>query len=422
MKKFIKECRKEMLKRNLIVVALLAIVLVVLLWIQGPRMLNYIGGAKDFESISNELVVSNDHSVTDMDDLKNQLVKLDIDLIVGSYAEYGQKDESPDYVYYLYPMNYEDYYLTIIANRDYIENLDIMEEAFYNKVMDEENIELPDTIETKGGFQKLSEEALPLALEFFESEEDGITSISDLDKIMSPYAYVIDEMNTTSLVAIPVYMGMCVLLGVAIIVLLILCYTGPQLKAITADIDEFDEAERNHIDEDFAQASVVKKLRFGKLFYYVKTKWQYRIFAYQKQLWIFKKPAMNLHRPAFSLYAYNDKGVAFIITTSEDEKEIDTYIQNLYDHCEQAIFGEQAELWELAKRDPQALVAKIKEMKPERVHVQPIAKKQDQEEKQDVVMEEKKEPKKDRTVVKSNIEKESEGIQEQNEDKGESSK
>ena len=97
------------------------------LW--GRNVISLIEGSQDFEAYESYL-----YNLEENETLSYAYIHTDIEMITGSYAQYGEVKEGntdDQIVYYLMPINNGEFFVTVIGHGRIIASLDQMEDSFY---------------------------------------------------------------------------------------------------------------------------------------------------------------------------------------------------------------------------------------------------------------------------------------------------
>lgn len=326
----------------------------------GTNVISLIQGPQPFENVASLLQdQKQEHS-----ELKNAYVSVSIDMITGSYAQYGEVKENQtanQTVYYLMPVDNGSYFITVIAYGDSIPSLDAMEEAFYNSIGQDDK-EYPETVILDAGFRQLNDEELTYALDYFSAYDETITTKDQLPQILSPYAIVIGEIGSIQVTSLwTLFIGWCTLAFVCVIGL-ILYYSKFFMRTLQKDLDVLSEEQKQLLDDDYKKATAFDHLKIGENLLYKKEAWTWHVWDYSTLIWVYKKEILSAKQRKFEVCAYVKDGKKLTLWIGDDEKKAQKLLQKIFDHCPNALMGYESYIYEYWKEQPKQLYKKLKEL------------------------------------------------------------
>lgn len=337
---------------------LIILLLSALTW--GTDVIALLDGPRPMDTVETSLVDGKENH----EELEHAYVRVTIDMITGSYAQYGEVKEEEmnnQTVYYLMPVNNGSYFITVIAHGDAITSLDKMEKAFYNSIGKEEK-EYPETIHVEGGIKKLTEEELTYALDYFSTYDQTIQTKDQLPQIMSPYAIVLEEIGSTSIQSLWFLLTIWIILSVICIIGFILYMTKFFMRTLQKDINALSEEHRESLDDDYKKATSIGSLKIGNHLLYKKQSWSWRVWEYDSFIWIYKKEILGKKQRQFEVCIFDQEGTKYTIWTGNDEKRAQKVLQKVFDHCPNALLGYESYIYEYWKEQPKKLYEKLKEL------------------------------------------------------------
>lgn len=357
MKQVIKDCKNMIMKKVGILCILLFILLIAMAWLWGSDIFSLCKGPVELTEMEESLVNEKEAA-----DVAHAYIERDVEMIVGSYAEYQKQNQGDKEVYYLMPIQDGTYFITIIADSSMIPTFDKMETAFYNSIGKEDK-EYPETVHIKGGFRLLNDEEKSYALDFYTGYDEHVTTIDDLSNILFPYAIEIGNIGTVPIDNLWILFIAWILILLVFAILTVLYYTNFFLRTLQKDFLFLSENEKEEMDEDYKNAEEKFHTKFGKRMLYKKEAFTLRVFSYENMIWLYKKEVLAKNKRNIQVYAYDQRGIQHVLYQSESEKQAEEYLQFLFDHCKEAILGYQEYLYEAWKTKPKKLAVKIAELK-----------------------------------------------------------
>ncbi len=296
--------------------------------------------------------------------LKHAYIQTDIEMITGSYAQYGKIKENEmqqKTVYYLMPINNGEYFITIIAHGDITSVLDQMEQAFYNSIGKDEK-DYPGKITVTGGFKLLQAEELNLALDYFKNYDKEIKSMEDLNKLCSPYAIVIDQINNITTDSLWTLLWLWIFIFTLFMIVAVLYFSGYFLKPLKNDIRKLSNRTREFIDEDYKQATPIENLKIGTYCLYQNQPFTMRVYEYDNFIWIYQKETIAKKKGCFEVCAYDIQGNQYILWQGDQQKTAEKLAQRIFDRSHHALLGFESFIYEYWKDQPEHLYTKLKEL------------------------------------------------------------
>lgn len=337
-------------------------------YLYGMSAKSLLEGSKDFADYESYL-----YNRMENENLNYAYVHTDIEMITGSYAQYGEgREESGDdqIVYYLMPINNGEFFVTIIAYGDIVSSLDQMEESFYQSIGNEIK-NYPDPIPIKGGFRRLNEEELTFALDYFKGYDTSIETIDDLSNVFSYYALTIDEIHSVSVDGLRIILLLWILLLVLLFICIIVYQSKVMMVPLNKDMDELSAVLYEQIDTDYAKAKRYDHLKLGERMLYVKTKMSMHVYDYDRFIWLYDKEVLSKRKRSFEICAYDKQGKRYVIWQGDDEQRAKRLAWKIMEHCDNCMYGYQSHLYEFWKRYPKDLYEKCVEMSLIREKVDP---------------------------------------------------
>lgn len=368
---------KKIIMKKIGIVCLICVAVLLcsaLTW--GNSIASLLKGSVEFEQYEPYLFESNAQTKLD-----HAYFDKEIMMITGSYAQYGKvKEEQVENqtVYYLMPTERGEQFITIIANGKIIETLDEMENAFYNSIGHEIK-SYPDPIMIKGGFKKLQKEELTYALDYFQGYDEAIKTEADVLKVLSPYAIVIDQIDSISTSSLWILLILWILIALVLVLLTILYFSGICMKTLDRDIDKLPESLKRILDDDYKKAVTQEPLKIGDYLLYVRERWTWRVYDYETFIWIYQKEIYHKMKRNFEVCAYDKKGHKIILYCSADQKKAEKVLQKVFDHCHNALFGYENYIYEYWQEYPDKLYDKLIELSLIKEKMEQDKKKQKQE-------------------------------------------
>lgn len=356
MKQLMKDCKNIVMKKMGILCIFLFCIIAGMGMLWGNDVISLCQGTKDFREVEEDILNNKEEA-----SVKHDYIHTDVEMIIGSYAEYQKQDGSHHEVYYLMPIQNGSYFITIIANENYIPILDEMEMAFYNSI-GKENKEYPEELRIEGGFRLLNNEEKSYALDFYTGYDETITTIDDISNILSPYAIEIGNIGTISIEHLWTMFTLWIVMLLILFLFAILYASNFFLRTLQKDINHLPESCKLALDKDYVEAKQLLNSKFGKKMLYQREFYTIRVFSYEQLIWLYKKEKLDKNKRNIAVYAYDYVGKQYILFQSSVEKEADKYIQEMFDHCSDAILGNQDYLYEIWRKSPRQLPVKIKEL------------------------------------------------------------
>lgn len=331
----------------------------------GNSVASLLTGTKPFEQYTPYLFVSNAEN-----ELNHAYFETEISLITGSYAEYGNVKEEQienQTVYYLMPDERGDRFITVIAHGAITENLNAMENAFYQSI-DKEDKEYPQPLTIKGGIKTLQPEELAYALDYFQAYDPTIKTEADMLKVMSPYAIVVNQIDSIATSSLWIVLILWILILLLLTIGVILYFSGICLKQLDSDIRRLPAARREQINLDYKKAVMNDPIKIGDVLLYQRERWTWRVYDYDSFIWIYQKENLHKVKQRFEVYAYTDKGRKILLYRSNEEKKAKKIAQRVFDHCQNTLFGYDGYIEEYWQEYPDKLYDKLVEMSLIRAH------------------------------------------------------
>lgn len=295
--------------------------------------------------------------------LKHAYIHADIEMITGSYAQYGtikENEMEQKTVYYLMPINNGEYLITIIAHGNITAKLDQMEQAFYNSIGSDTK-SYPDKLTIEGGFKLLQEEEKVLALDYFKGFEQDIT-MEDLDSICSPYAIVLDQINNITTDSLWTLLWLWILIFTLFVITAVLYFSGYLLKPLKSDIRKLSKRAFEYLDEDYRQATPIENLKIGTYCLYQKQPFTMHVYEYENFIWIYQKETLAKKKGCFEVCAYDIQGTQYVLWQGDQQKTAEKLAQRIFDHSPNALLGFESFIYEYWKDHPDRLYDKLKEL------------------------------------------------------------
>lgn len=296
--------------------------------------------------------------------LEHAYIHTDIEMITGSYAQHGtikENEMQQKTVYYLMPIQNGEYFITIIANGDITTTLDKMETAFYNSIGTDDK-SYPEKSHMEGGFKLLQEEEKTLALDYFKGYDNNIKTIEDLDKICSPYAIVVNQINNITIDSLWTLLWLWILVFSLLILTSALYFSGYLLKTLKADIKKLSDRCIECLDEDYKHATPIENLKIGTYCLYKKEPLTMRVYDYDNFIWVYQKETLVKKKGNFEVCAYDKKGTKHILWQGDQQKIAEKLAQRIFDHSHYALLGFESFIYEYWKENPGGLYEKLKEL------------------------------------------------------------
>lgn len=356
MEQLIKDCKNIIMKKIGILCIVLSCILIGMGVLWGNDVVSLCQGAQDISSMEADILENKEAAK-----IEHAYIQTDVEMIIGSYAEYKKQDDSKREVYYLMPIQDGTYFITIIAKEDDIPIFDEMENYFYYSIGNDEKT-YPKAQHITGGFRLLNDEEKTYALDFFTGYDEEITTIDEITKILCPYAIEIDTIGSISIDHLWTILIVWILIAIICIIFVILYASNFFLKTIYKDIEDVSDTYKKALDKDYKEAKEVYDTKFGELMFYKKESYTIRIYRYEQIIWLYKKEILDKNKRNIQVYAYDITGKQFILYQSTKDIEAEKYLQILFDHCKHAILGYQEYLYETWVKNPRQLPVKIKEL------------------------------------------------------------
>lgn len=359
MNQLYKDGKKIIMRKIGLIGLFLCILLAGSIFLWGRSAKSFIDGSHDFHEYESYL-----YNTDENDTLSYAYIQADIEMITGSYAQYGEvkEDETGDQVvYYLMPIDNGEFFITVIGQGEITNYLDQMEESFYQSIgSDEKNYLEPTKI--KGGFKKLNDEELQFAFDYFHGYDPSVETIQDLSNICSYYAITIDEIHMTSISGLQF---LCVS-WVILIVLIVICFIVYQSKVmmypLNKDMEELSVYLYEQIDEDYANAKKYGQVMLGNRMLYVKTKITMHVYDYDRFIWLYHKEILTKKKARFEICAFDKQGKKYVLWQGEDGRKAERICLYILEHCADCMYGYQSHLYEFWQRYPDQLYEKCVEM------------------------------------------------------------
>ncbi len=327
------------------------------LW--GRNVISLIEGSQDFEAYESYL-----YNLEENETLSYAYIHTDIEMITGSYAQYGEVKEGntdDQIVYYLMPINNGEFFVTVIGHGRIIASLDQMEDSFYQSIGSEEK-NYPEPISIKGGFTRLREEELNFALDYFKGYDASIESIHDLSNVFSFYAITIDEIHSVSIDSLRLLFILWILMLILLLICIIVYKSKVMMVPLNKNIDELSAELYERLDEDYAKANRYDNLKLGERMLYVKMKMSMHVYDYDRFIWLYDKELLSKRKRSFEICAYDKQGKRYVIWQGDDEERARRLAWKIMEHCENCMYGYQSHLYEFWQRYPKELYDKCVEM------------------------------------------------------------
>lgn len=325
----------------------------------GNSIASLLEGTKDFENYEPYLFEQKAVEALDHAYFKKEII-----MITGSYAQYGNMKESQmenQTVYYLMPTERGEQFLTVIAHGKIVATLDEMENAFYNSI-GSENKTYPEPIMIKGGFKKLQKEELTYALDYFKGYDEKIQTEADLLTVLSPYAIVIDQIDSITTSSLWILLILWILIALVLVLCMILYFSGICLKTLDNDIDQLSQSLKDIMDDDYKKAESYEPLKIGNHLLYQRERWTWRVYDYDEIIWIYQKEVLHKVKRCFEVCAYDKKGHKLVLYRSNDQKKAEMVLKKVFDHCHNALFGYESYIYEYWQEYPEKLYDKLTEL------------------------------------------------------------
>lgn len=317
-------------------------------------------GSRFIELIQGPEPMSNLQETSEID--TNAYIDLDVYLISGSYAEKGMKKEaqvSDKTVYYLMPLDQGNYFMSIVASGDMVEKLDEMENAFFQSIGEDSKI-YPDNVHVKGSFRKLNEDELTFAFDYFKDYDDTIKEREDLDRVMSMYAFVYNEIQGYQINDLWMLMGVWIILFFICVVMIILFIAKFFMRPLLRDIAKLDKEVKKSIDFDYQNAAEIDHVKIGTLAVYQRRSFTWRLWQNEHLIWIYKKECLNKRQREYEICIFDQYGTKTQLWKGKDEGKAERILKKLSANCPRALIGFEAYLYEEWKRDPKHLQDRCK--------------------------------------------------------------
>lgn len=347
-----------MRKVGFLCLSLFAVLLISgIIW--GQDVTSLLGGTASFSDY--EALV---YDTTSTKNLKHAYVNADIEMITGSYAQHGEIKENEmenKTVYYLMPIDNGNYFITVIAHGAITQQLDEMEQAFYDSIGQEEK-EYPEKLTVNGGFKYLQEEEKALALDYFHGYDEKIETMDDLATICSPYALVVDQINNITTSSLWMLWMLWIIIFIIFIITAVLYQSGYLLKTLKNDINNLSASAQDHLDEDYRKATPMEALKIGEYCLYKKELLSMRVYDYGEFIWLYQKEILGKKHRLFEVCAYDKQGKQYILWKGSQQETAEKLVQRIFNHCSQALLGYETFIYEYWEENPQGLYDKLKEL------------------------------------------------------------
>jgi len=360
MKSLYQDGKAVIMKKVGIICLLLCAVLLLSGMLWGQQIASLLQGPQRLEQFEYEL--RNEDSTKH---IYHAYVEKNIELITGSYAQYGEMKEGEmnnQTVYYLMPLNDKaDYFVTILAYGDVVTSLDEMETLFYDSIGSEQK-KYHDPVAIQGGFKKLNEEELTYALDYFSAYDSKIKNTEDLKNVLSPYAIVVNQIGSVEITSLwLLWYGW---IGIVICMLLCALLYGTKvfMRPLKKDINALTDNLKDILDEDYTKAKEYQNLKLGSKLLYLKDTWSMHVYDYRQFIWIYHKEIRGKKKRCFEICAYDKNGRQYHLWQGEDQKKAAKICQIIFHHCEQALMGFESNLYEVWKKHPEQLYDRCMEM------------------------------------------------------------
>lgn len=334
-----------------------ALLISAVIW--GQDVYSLLQGTTAFEQYEPDIKQTNTK-----DKLKHSYIQADIEMITGSYAQHGTMKENEmqnKTVYYLMPIQNGEYFITVIANGEITANLDEMEKAFYNSIGSDDKT-YPEKLSIKGGFKLLQDEEKELALDYFKNYDSKIKTINDLDKICSPYAIVINQINHITTESLWTLLWLWLLVFAIFVFTTALYFSGYLLTKLKKDIKKLSDRCLECLDDDYRLATPIENLKIGVYCLYKKEPLTMRVYDYDNFIWVYQKEVLAKKKGSYQVCAYDIQGKQHILWQGHQQKTAEKLAQRIFDHCHNALLGFESFIYEYWKENPQGLYDKLQEL------------------------------------------------------------
>lgn len=298
------------------------------------------------------------------DKLTHAYIQTDIEMITGSYAQYGAVKENEmqqKTVYYLMPIQNGEYFITVIANGAITANLDKMENDFYNSIGTDDK-SYPEKLKIEGGFKLLQEEEKQLALDYFKGYDSKIKTVDDLAQLCSPYAIVIGQINNITTGSLWTLLWLWILIFSILILTSALYFSGYLLRILKADIQKLSNRCIEYLDVDYKQATPIENLKIGIYCLYKKEPLTMRVYDYDNFIWVYQKETLTKKKGNFQVCAYDLQGNQHILWQGNQQKTAEKIAQRIFDRSHNALLGFESFIYEYWKENPSGLYEKLREL------------------------------------------------------------
>lgn len=351
---------KKIIMRKIGFIALFLCILLggsIFLW--GRSAQSLLAGSQAFSEYVQYL-----YNTEENDTLNYAYIHTDIEMITGSYAQYGEVKEGindDQVVYYLMPIHNGEFFVTVIGYGSMVNELDMMEESFYSSIGSEDK-NYPDPIAIKGGFRHLNEEELAFALDYFKGYDDKIENVEDLAGIFSFYAISVNEIHGTSIAGLQMLWMLWIILVVLIVISFIVYRSKVMMYPLSKDMDELSAHLYDQIDQDYPKAQRYGQLYLGEQMVYVKTKISMHVYDYQRFIWLYYKERLSKKKRLFEVYAFDKEGKRYLLWQGEKEAHAYRICQLMMDRCDECLYGYHTSLFDFWCRYPKQLYQKCVEL------------------------------------------------------------
>lgn len=349
MKLFLSYCRQQYKKQRNVIVVIYFFVCFIFYLICGPKVINYLRGAENFNRIDLQDVAS-DRSFFSLRNMDNRYVKEHLTKISPGIAD-QVKNRRTIGIYYLYPVD-ESRYMVVFADAATWQDT---EGLYYG---DTEEIEL------QGGFVALDDEIKQYAFSYLHAVEPHIFyNMQPVEESLLPYMFVSNRIGKT-----PVYLVQTASYGFLFLLALIPLFFFidsrlSSLKKTKESIAKLSEEEREEIDKEFKESKRYRHIRLGKKLLFYRFLLQHALIRYEDIVWMYIEKHTTDIIGTYSLFMYTKDGERIRVLLGREKKTAMKLADDIHHHNPGILLGYQAQLEDKYRISKEEFLKMIQELK-----------------------------------------------------------
>lgn len=352
---FLAFCKKQQKKQRNIVLGIFLLFIVILYLLWGPKVINYMRGAEEFQKIDFYNYDDN-QAFFRLSSLENRYAEESLSWISPGIADRVKNLETVG-IYYLYMMN-NDKYMVIYADKSVMQDT---ENLYYNNISTDKKAL---TVSIQGGFEELDNDVKEYAYEYLHGiDANKYGTMEAVDEVILPYVFVSNQLGGSSFFFIKgtfyVFLAFLILIPLFMFIDLKLIALKPTMR----NLQLLSDADKLIVDKEFQEGKRVHHYIISSKLLFYRYGLQYRILNYDDILWMYKQKnnldIMNL----YCLWIYMKDGSRYRMVLGNDHKKANKIVSRIHNQNYDMLYGYQVQLVDKYNVSMEGFLKMIEEMK-----------------------------------------------------------